>query len=143
MAKVIYQIADFDGEKSTTSFGIDSLTNEGTLRSAVDGVSLGVIQQVTEISDVTILSSDNAASQWAQREVGLRVHVSDDVNGESGYFTVACPDLATLTLDTAGDVTLADASVMAALVSAMESHVLSRDGNAITVVRATIVGRNN
>lgn len=143
MAKVIYQIADFDGEKSTTSFGIDSLANEGTLRSAVDGVSLGVIQQVTEISDVTILSSDNAASQWAQREVGLRVHVSDDVNGESGYFTVACPDLATLTLDTAGDVTLADASVMAALVSAMESHVLSRDGNAITVVRATIVGRNN
>jgi len=143
MAKVIYQIADFDGEKSTTSFGIDSLVNEGTLRSAVDGVSLGVIQQVTEISDVTILSSDNAASQWAQREVGLRVHVSDDVNGESGYFTVACPDLATLTLDTAGDVTLADASVMAALVSAMESHVLSRDGNAITVVRATIVGRNN
>lgn len=143
MAKVIYQIADFDGEKSTTSFGIDSLANESTLRSAVDGVSLGVIQQVTEISDVTILSSDNAASQWAQREVGLRVHVSDDVNGESGYFTVACPDLATLTLDTAGDVTLADASVMAALVSAMESHVLSRDGNAITVVRATIVGRNN
>ena len=98
---------------------------------------------MTEISEVTVISSDNAASQWAQREVGLRIHVSDNVNGESGYFTIACPDLGTLSLDTAGDVLLADASVMAALVTQIETNVLSRDGNAVTVVRATIVGRNN
>lgn len=143
MARAIYTYADYDGERSSVSINIDSLANEASVRSAVEGVSIGVLQQVTKVDSITQISSDNASSQWAQREVGLRVYLSDDVNGESGYVTIPCPDLDTLTLDTAGDVTLADASVMAALVTALETYGESRDGNAVTVVRASIVGRNN
>lgn len=143
MPRVIYSYADYDSEKSSVRMNIDSLANEASLRSAVEGVSIGVLQEVTKIDSVVQLSSASAASQWAQRETGLRVYVSDNVNGESGYFTIPCPDLGTLTLGTDGDVVLADAGIMAALVTAFNSYVLSRDENAVTVVRASIVGRSN
>ncbi len=141
MPRAVYQFADYGGEKSSVSLPMAAFTNEATVRSAVDGVSLGVLQKVTTINDDSIISSANAASAYAQVELGLRVHVSDSVNGETGYFTIPCPDLGVLTLEGDG-VVLADAGAMATLVTQMEANVVSRDGNAITVTRAEIVGRN-
>lgn len=141
MARVIYNFADHGGEKSSVGFNLNTLANEGALRTAVDGVSIGQLQKATLVDSEVQISSANAASEWAQVELGLRLHLADSVNGESGYVTIPCPDLATLTVD--GDnVTLADAGVMAALVTEVEANVLSRDGNAVTVERATVVGRN-
>lgn len=142
-SRIIYQYADYDGEKSTVSFNIDSLANEAALTTAVEAVTIGELQQRTDIDDTVQISSDNAASQWAQRELGLRVHLADGTTGESGYVTIPCPDLDNLTAETDGSIDLTDAGIMAALVTQIEAHVLSRDGNAVTVVRAEVVGRNN
>ena len=84
------------------------------------------------------------ASNLAQRESGLRVFMTDDVNGKKSHFTIPGPDLANLTIPAGGDlVTLADASIMADLVTAIEANVESEDDNAVTVTRAVIIGRNN
>lgn len=84
------------------------------------------------------------ASNLAQRESGLRVFMADDSNGKKSHFTLPGPDLANLTIPAGGDkVTLADASIMADLVTAIEADCQSVDGNSLTVTRAVIVGRNN
>lgn len=84
------------------------------------------------------------ASNFAQREVGLRVFLVDDVNAKRSHFTIPGPDLAALTILEGSDlVDLADASVMADLVATVESDVQSVDGNAVSVERAAIVGRRN
>lgn len=141
MARVVYNLADYGGEKSSVGLNLNALANEGTVRSAIDGVTLGVIQKATLVDSEVTISSANAASPFAQVELGLRIHLSDNVNGESGYVTIPCPDLASLTLEGDG-VVLADAGIMAALVTQIETNVLSRDDNAVTVTRAEIVGRN-
>jgi hypothetical protein len=70
--------------------------------------------------------------------------LTDDVTGAKSHFTIPGPDLANLTIPEGGDlVTLADASIMADLVTAIEANVESEDDNAVTVTRAVIVGRNN
>lgn len=81
---------------------------------------------------------------FAQREIGLRVFLVDDVNGRKSHFTIPGPDLDSLTiLDGTDFVDLADASIMATLVAAVEADAQSVDGNAVSVLRAVIVGRRN
>lgn len=141
MPSVIFRYADFGGEKSSVRFPINALANVAALQTDVEAVTNAALQTVTEISDTTAVSSANAASQWSQVELGLRIHLSDTVNAETGYITVPSPDLDALTLD-GDEVELEDLSVMAALVTEIETNVVSRDGNAVTVIRAEIVGRN-
>ncbi len=140
MPDVIFNYADFSNEKSAVRFPINDLVNAAALQTDVEAVTNASLQSRTEIADVVSVSSVPAASQWSQVELGLRIHVSDSVNNETGYFTIPSPDLDALTLD-ADEVELADAGVMAALVTEIETNVLSRDGNAVTVTRAEIVGR--
>lgn len=140
MPDVIFNYADFSNEKSAVRFPINTLTNAAALQTDVEAVTNASLQSRTEIEQVVVVSSVPAASQWSQVELGLRIHVSDSVNNETGYFTIPSPDLDALTLD-ADEVELADAGVMAALVTEIETNVLSRDGNAVTVTRAEIVGR--
>jgi hypothetical protein len=84
------------------------------------------------------------ASNLAQRESCLRVFLVDDSNAKRSHFTIPGPDLANLTIPVGTDqVTLADASIMADLVTAVEANCQSIDGNSLTVEKAYIVGRNN
>lgn len=141
MARAIYNYADYGGEKSSVSFNLDALANEGALRTPLEAITLGQLQKVTKVDSEDLVSSANASSPWAQVELGLRIHLADGTTGESGYITIPCPDIANLTI--VNDlVTLADAGLMAALVTQIEAHVLSRDNNAVTVSSAEIVGRN-
>jgi hypothetical protein len=119
---------------------VDALTDDTTIRAVIAAVTIGELQKATLISDDAIVSSDNAASVWAQVELGLRIRVADTVNGESGYYTIPCPDMDALTILN-DQVTLADGGVMAALVTEFEANVLSRDGNVISVTGAEVVGR--
>lgn len=83
-------------------------------------------------------------SEYAQRELGLRVFLVDDTNGRKSHFTIPGPDLASLTILAGTDmVDLSDAGIMAALVTEVEGECLSQDGNAVSVLRAVIVGRKN
>jgi hypothetical protein len=84
------------------------------------------------------------ADAFAQRELGLRVFMVDDVNGRKSHFTIPGPDLDALTIFAGTDlVDLEDASIMADLVVSIEAGAISADGNAVTVTRAVIVGRRN
>lgn len=97
-----------------------------------------ILQEVEPDSDAVPVSA------FAQREIGLRVFLVDDVNGRKSHFTIPGPDLADLVIFAGTDlVDLDDAGVMADLVVTVEDGVLSQDGNAVTVTRAVIVGRRN
>jgi hypothetical protein len=140
MPRIIYTFADHGGEKSSVSLPVDALTDDTTIRAVIAAVTIGELQKATLISDDSVVSSDNAASVWAQVELGLRIRVADTVNGESGYYTIPCPDMDALTILN-DQVTLADGGVMAALVTEFEANVLSRDGNVISVTGGEVVGR--
>lgn len=126
--------ANFD----TTIASMTAVFDEIETVSLCDSAGYGFRDQI--VADPSTIP----ASNLAQRENGLRVFLTDDVNGKKSHFTIPGPDLANLTIPAGGDlVTLADASIMADLVTAIEANVESEDDNAVTVTRAVIVGRNN
>lgn len=106
--------------------------------SLCDIAGYGLRQQILDDASTT------PASNSAQRESGMRVFLVDDSNGKKSHFVLPGPDLDNLTIPAGGDlVTLADASIMADLVTALEANLESVDGNTVTVNRAVIIGRNN
>lgn len=137
--QLTFEIADQGG--ATTVADIDTVLLAG-LRSAVDDVTLGNIAR----ESVTILSGGNDANPGnvlAQRELGIRVFMQNDVSQDKFNVTIPCADLASLTIEQGGDiVTLADGGPMAALVTAIETHA-RKDGETVTVTKALVVGRNS
>lgn len=126
--------ANFD----TTMASIAAVFDEIETVSLCDNAGYGYREQIVDDPSTT------PASNLAQRESGMRVFLVDDVTGKKSSFTLPSPDLANLTIDAGADkVTLADGSIMAALVTAIEANVESVAGNAVTVTRAVVVGRNN
>lgn len=79
----------------------------------------------------------------AQREFGLRVFYTDDVNGKQFHFTIPGPDWAQV--DTVAGTDLADLSAggLPALITAVDGNVISPYGNAVTLRRAVVVGRRS
>jgi hypothetical protein len=126
--------ANFD----TTVASITAIFDEIEVISLCDSSGYGFRQSI--VDDPSTIP----ASNLAQRENGLRVFLVDDVNGKKSHFTIPGPDLANLTIPAGGDlVTLADAGIMLSLVTGIESDVVSEDGNAVSVTKAVIIGRNN
>jgi len=122
----------------TTVASIVAVFDEIEIVSLCDAAGYGLRQQ--KVDDPSTIP----ASNLAQRESGMRVFLVDDSNGKKSHFVIPGPDLANLTIPAGGDlVTLADASIMAALVTALEANLESVDGNTVTVTRAVIIGRNN
>lgn len=121
------------------------LTGWGDLKTAIDGISLGV--QAKEVVSIynTVLSSAVPASVWANRELGLLVSYEGDTLGEKFRVTVPAPDLDNLTLLANDKVELADGGIMAAFVTAWEAIARNphNDAETVTVTGAEIVGRNN
>ena len=79
----------------------------------------------------------------AQRESALRIFYADDVTGEVYHVSLPGPDWDSIDLLPNTDLAdLTDAPVNA-IVTALEANGLSPVGNAITVLRAVQVGRNN
>ena len=79
----------------------------------------------------------------AQREAGCRIFYSDDVTGQVYHVTLPGPDKDNMAMITESDLYDLTDTVLAAVVTALEAGALSPDGNAITVLRAVDVGRNN
>lgn len=149
---VAFSIRDWSDEYSSVVFpmatqaGVETVANLDTnqldtIRSAVQGVSLGTVAR----EKVIILQGGNDArpgSALAQREHALRVFM-ETPSGEKRNLTIAAVDIASLTVDGGSDlVELADAGAMAALVSAIETYV-EYGGESVTVTKAQIVGRNS
>lgn len=137
--RVEFPIADQAGTQTVADIDTTILAN---LRTAVDGVTLGNIAR----ESVRLLEGGNdarPASALAQREFGLRVFYHLNTSGEKRNLTIPAVDIAALTIAGGGDIVeLADGGPMAALVTEIESLVVV-GGEAVTVDRAVIVGRNS
>ncbi len=153
--KAYFSYRDYGSEIGSLSMHVAELVAGGTNYDAVVAQIAAIESEIIAITLCTAaggglnqeLEADSdsvPASAFAQRELGLRVFLVDDVNGRKSHFTIPGPDLANLTIFDGTDlVDLADGGVMADLVTSVEAGALSADANAVTVVRAVIVGRRN
>lgn len=79
----------------------------------------------------------------AQRESALRIFYADDTTGEVYHISIPGPDWDAIDLLPNTDLADLTDEPLATLVAALESDAESPVGNAITVLRAVQVGRNN
>lgn len=150
MARVQITLRDAGEELSSVAFTLvepgaaipysDIESYKTTLRDAVLGVSLGELARAY-ISVADEQAGGVPANNFAQRELGLLIHMTDDVTGEKFVLTIPMPDLSILTLVDGDTVSLTAPAAMATLVTAIETNHKPR-GNAVTVTKANVVGRN-
>jgi hypothetical protein len=153
MGKVQFNLRDYSDEYSGVGVEVADLTALQTwdlingladdLAGHVDAHSIGTIVTARYNQETQAASDVRPASAFAQRELGFRFYVRDDVNQELGFFTIPCADLAIGSVVAGDDELDLTAAPTAAFVTWLEANALSRDGNAITVERALIVGRNS
>lgn len=151
---VNYTILDSSNETSRVSFHLPDITaanyegatgdgigeSVGEVRLALNPLILGNHLRRTVTSDVYVDAAVLPAA-GAMREIKARFTYRDTVNARLGSFEVPTFDAATY--GTQGtdilDLTQTD---LAAFVTAVETHMRSRDGNTIQIVSGEIVGRN-
>lgn len=153
MSKVTLSYLDFSGETSRTGLYFADPSGAAfdwaSLAAAIDAVN-DAIEAVTlctrgsELISVTLASpaTPYPTDEDAQRESGLRVFYQDQVNGRKGNFTIPGPDKSLMAV-TGTDIADWGGTEMAALETALEANVKSRDGNAIQITHGRIIGRNN
>lgn len=113
----------------------------GGLGEAIAAVSLCTPQSVDVVAAKTALSNVVPVSPYAQRELGLMVSYTDNTTHRSYRITIPGPDWANLG-QANSDLVDPAAAGWTTLVTALEAHVVSPDGNAITVTGGRLVGRN-
>lgn len=154
-SKVTFSILDFSNETSTVGIWLPQLSsanfdivsgdavgeNVGDLRVAMNGLILGNHLRRTVVgvvhNDVATLPTDASA----QRERKVRIVYRDTVTTELGAIEIPTADYDALATQ-GTDVVDITAGAMATFVTALENNAVSRDGNAIQVVSAQLVGRN-
>jgi hypothetical protein len=107
---------------------------------AVEGLTLGTMVAASVQQVVDENADAAAASPYAQRELGLRFFFHDDTNFTKGYFTVPCPDLANIDLESDGDTADLTDTEVAAMVTWLEANA-ELNGQSVVVDRAVVVGR--
>lgn len=111
-----------------------------TLQTAVTAVSYGAFDGIT-VAALDTAVGPKATDVDAQRESKWRVRYDDDVQPEgNGSFEIGMADLSLLVADTG--IMDVSAGAGATLVTAIEAAVVSRLGNAVTVIDIIHVGRN-
>jgi hypothetical protein len=153
-ARFTMTLADYNRETSTVSLrlapvdigvSLDAIEMDGkmdTLQSAINGVSLGLPVSQTRTYEREALASPNsaAASSDAQRERKWLVRCYDEVTFDPVTFEIPAADLSLL--QTNSEYMDTSAGAGAALVTAIESAVVSKAGNPVIVVEIVHVGRN-
>lgn len=149
-SKVTISILDYDKESSTVGIRGDDVTAgnfaaQETLMdaivAAIDGVSIGTSYKNERTYAVNESAKTPPASKFAQRETKWLVRYTDDTDPiGDGSFEIPAADLALLATNTKTMDLSAGAG--AALVTALEAGMVSKLGNAITVVDVIHVGRN-
>jgi len=142
-------LKDFDGEISSVQVHSADLTEvniaaqliaQANFGAAINDMSTGSLQQI-RYGNVVESNQPAPVDPWAQRELKWRVDFVDAVSGNPYHFTIPCADATLLSTIAKGEADLTDADVIA-FVAATEAYVLSKEGNAITVERIVMVGRN-
>lgn len=153
MSRVGFKVRDYSDEYGQMSVELADLTALQTwdlidgladaLATHIGAHSSGTVVEVNFSQPTQAANDVRPAEPYAQRELGFRFYIRDEVNQELGYFTIPCADLdigSVVAGDDELDLTVAPT---AAFVTWLEANALSRDGNAITVERALVVGRNS
>jgi len=117
-----------------------------TYKAALDAILIGVIRDEDVRVYDALLDAALPASNLARRELKLLLRYEGDTSGDKYTSEIPCPDLAALTMETgdANFVSLSDAGVMAAFVTAAEASMRAPkdDTETITIQSAQVVGRN-
>jgi len=154
-ALVTFSILDYSNETSRvglylpelTPGNYDSVTGDqvgesvGDIRVAMNALIAGnhlrrTVTAVTYNDTATLPTDPNA-----QRERKARFVYRDTVNGELGSFELPTADNSVLAQAGTDVIDLEEVAV-AAFVAVVEANAVSRDGNAIEIQSAQLVGRN-
>jgi hypothetical protein len=154
MSKGIYGFRDRSKEISTMELNFIDVAAGGANFDTVVGF-VDAIGAVFNTASLCTQSTENFKQETdtpdpaipsdvhAQREAGCRIFYGDDVTGKVYHVTLPGPDKDNMAMIAQSDNYDLTDTVLAAVIAAMESGALSPDGNAITVLRAVDVGRNN
>lgn len=153
MSKGLYSFRDRSNEISSVELNFADVAAGGanfdTVIGYVDGLGAALataslctqstenFKQETDTPDPSVPSDVHA-----QREAGCRIFYADDVTGKIYHITIPGPDKDNMAMIAESDLYDLTDTVLAAVVTAIEL-ALSPVGNAITVIRAVDVGRNN
>lgn len=153
MAKGLYSFRDRSKEISSIEMNFVDIAAGGanfdTVKGYVDGLGAALataslctqstenLKQETDTPDPSVPTDVHA-----QREAGCRIFYADDVTGKVYHITIPGPDKDNMAMISETDFYDLTDTVLAAVVTAIELGV-SPVGNAITVLRAVDVGRNN
>ena len=156
MGRIVFRVADFDGEISTATFPSSDLTSANidgeyseavTLQSALDGISLGLIINREHVAKSSPQAVGKASSELAQREAKALVQYYDGTTFKRATMEIPAIDL-TLQLsghpgyffdqNYSGD----EEAAVTTFVTAFEATVVGPSGNAAVVDTIIHVGRN-
>jgi hypothetical protein len=156
MGRMVYRIADYDGEISTctvqtadlTTANIDAEYAAGiAIQAAIDGVSLGLVLNKEHVAKSSPQAVGKASNASAQREAKALVRFYDSVTFERGTMEIPAVDLS-LQLDGHpgffydvqfdGD----ENAAWTAFVAAMIASAVGPGGNDVVVDTIIHVGRN-
>lgn len=149
---------DYDGEITSTSVLTTQLTTANaavelpklaTLKTAIDGISIGNINKTQIVWETLPITAPGVrpSDQTAQRETKWLIRYYDSVTFREFSAEVGCADL-TLLSENKNKVNLLDGQAPASgafadFKSAFEACVSSPDGNSVKLIEAMHVGRNN
>ena len=148
MSQVTISGLDYSEEPTRLSVNVADLTAVNfdaqitaaqSVQTAIQGVSLIDFEGVSVKALDTPKETDRPTSPYAQRESKWLVTMSDDSNARLNQFEIGGADLTLLGSD--GETMDVSSGDGAALVSALEAALVSRDGNSMTFVSAIHVGR--
>jgi len=150
--KAIFQLLDYSNEKSTTTVYVGPitagtiagfLTQFGALRTAIEGITRGVVSKESWVGDDTPLSSTPPTDEEAQREDKWLVRYVGDTS-EKVYTLEIATSLRTGQMLPMSDFADLTSTEMAAFVAAFEAIARTPDDDTETVTVQSIqfVGRN-
>lgn len=151
--KVVFSVRDFSDEYSSVMFPTTALAADGSNWAAVladiDALQLALAAIINgHIAKRTIIVEDDKvndtrpASPYAQRENKWIVKYQDDVTQKK--YTLQLPTAELVIMSDGGDdmLDIVGITVAATFVTWLEDHMLSPDGNAITVNSMGFGARN-
>ena len=152
MANISARVRDYSDEYSNATIRVaDAVVQTWDLlegvadefNTYVDALSLGTVASMTRSQETQASNDSRPASPFAQRETGFRFFLRDTTNDDRTYFTIPAADLAIDAVVAGKDELDLSAASVSGFVTWIEANVLSKQGNAVVVERAVIVGRSN
>jgi len=153
MSKVTLSYIDHSGEKSSVSFNVETPSGAAydwaalaavidSVNDAIEAVTLCTRGPESIFVQLTAGSITLPTDEDAQREAGLRVFYHDTTNNRKHTLTIPGPDKSLMAAQ-GFDLVSWSGAEMVALESAIETNVLSRDGNAVSIDKGVLIGRRN